>query len=212
MKTTIYLIRHSLKFSNDLIKEYNTIQNSILKSEKIVLSVSGEKRALELSKIDELKNLDIVYTSNCVRTLETAKYIIEDQKLNVIIDERLDEKRVGKSNEDKYPDWFTLQYYDENFKTEGGESQREVRERFSSCFDEILNNNYGKRVAVFSHGYAITFFLMKYAKLDSITSDRKYKFSFNNKVFFDKKLDAPEIFKLVFDENNKLESINNLLF
>ena len=106
MKTTIYLIRHSLKFSNDLIKEYNTIQNSILKSEKIVLSVSGEKRALELSKIDELKNLDIVYTSNCVRTLETAKYIIEDQKLNVIIDERLDEKRVGKSNEDKYPDWF----------------------------------------------------------------------------------------------------------
>lgn len=210
METTIYLIRHSLKFDSHLIEKYNTIENNIKRSEKIVLSVEGEKRAQKLSELSELKNLDLVYTSNCVRTLQTAKYIIENQNLKVIIDERLDEKQVGKSNDDKYPNWFTLQYLDENFKTEGGESQKDVRKRFSSCFNEILSKNKGKRIAIFSHGYAITFFLMSLTKLEEVTEDRKYRFSFKDKVFFNKKLDAPEIFKLVFDKNNNLESIFNI--
>lgn len=209
METIIYLIRHSLKFSNSRIKEFKSSQSNIIRSEKIVLSVDGEKRALKLSELEELNNLDIVYTSNCVRTLDTAKYIIEKQNLDVVIDENFDEKRVGKSNEDEYPDWFRLQYLDENFKTIGGESRKEVTQRFSKSFDEVLNNNLGKRIAIFSHGYALTFFLMKYASLDEITNDRYYKFSYKDKVFFEGKLDAPEIFKLTFKNKNliKIENI-----
>ena len=207
METVIYLIRHSLKLSSKMISKFNTNQDKTILSEKIVLSVEGEKRAEALSKLEELNNLDKVYASNCVRTLETAKYILESQNLDVIIDDRFDEKRVGISNEKEHPDWFLLQYYDQDFKTVNGESQRDVRNRFESAFNEVLKNNKGKRVAIFSHGYAITYFLLKWAKLEELTDDRKYKYSFNNKVFFDGELDAPMIFKLVFDENDKLKSI-----
>lgn len=209
MRTILYLIRHSLKFDNSKIIDYKTSESKIIRSEKIVLSVEGERRAKILSKCNELKSMDKVYCSNCVRTLETAKYLLEEQDLNVIIDERLDEKRVGIYNEKEYPNWFNLQYEDENYKTINGESQKEVRERMNECIDEILLNNRGKRIAIFSHGYAITFFLLKYARLDNLTSDRVYTYSFNGKKFLDDKLEAPMIFKLTFDDD-KIVDIENI--
>ena len=45
MLTTFYFIRHSDKFDDGRIEKYNTTQSSLLKSEKIVLSIEGEKRA-----------------------------------------------------------------------------------------------------------------------------------------------------------------------
>lgn len=96
MKTTVYLIRHSIRFNSKNILQYNTIQNKTIKNEKIILSVEGEKRAEILSNEKELQNIDVVYVSNCVRTLQTAKYILEKQNLKVNIDERFDERRLGK--------------------------------------------------------------------------------------------------------------------
>ena len=98
--TTIYLIRHSIRMPIEKIKKYNTSQSELIKNEKIILSVEGEERAKILSQEKELQNIDVVYASNCVRTLQTAKYLLEEQDLNVTIDERFDERRVGKKNED----------------------------------------------------------------------------------------------------------------
>lgn len=212
MNTTVYLIRHSIRFNNDYIEEYNTIQNKTIRNEKIVLSVEGEKRAEILSNEKELQNLDEIYASNCVRTLQTAKYIIEKQNLKVNIDERFDERRAGKPNDDIVKDWFVRQYLDENYKTEDGESQKEVRERFSKAFEEAINKNKGKRVAIFSHGYAITFFIMKWCKFEYIAEKDYMKFTYKDKVIFNKKINAPEVFKLVFDKNNELIDIQNLEF
>lgn len=144
--TIIYLIRHSVRFNNSIIEQYRTSQNKTIKNEKIILSVDGEKRAEILSNEKELQNLDKVYSSNCVRTLQTAKYIIEKQNLKVSIDERFDERRSGIPNDDVVKDWWVRQYIDENYKTEGGESQKEVRERFEQAFSEVINNNKGKRL------------------------------------------------------------------
>ena len=139
--TTLYLIRHSVRMPLDKIK-YNTKQENLILNEKIILSSIGEERAKILSEKEELQNIDIVYTSNCVRTLQTAKYLIEKQNLNVTIDDRFDERRVGIPNEKKYKDWFERQYKDENFKTVGGESQKEVRKRMDQAITEILKQNY----------------------------------------------------------------------
>lgn len=197
--TTIYLIRHSIRMSKSDIESYNTNQNKILKNEKIILNVEGEKRAELLCSKDELKNIDAIYTSNCVRTLQTAKYLMYNQNLKANIDERLDERRTGISNTEIYPDWFERQYKDENFKTEGGESQKEVRERFDEVISEILDKYKDKRVAVFSHGYAITFYLLKYCKFLGVF-DEKLRYEFNGEIVFDKKINAPELFKLCFDD------------
>ena len=128
------------------------------------------------------------------------------------MDNRLDERRRGRPNDDIYPDWFAKQFLDENFKTVGGESQKDVRKRMDEVISEIIKNNKGKRIAIFSHGYAIIYYLLKYCKLISVNADRNITFSFNDKVVFDKKISAPEVFKLVFDSNDKVISIENLEF
>ena len=40
----------------------------------------------------------------------------------------------------------------------------------------------------------------------------KEEVSFNDKVVFEKNISAPEVFKLVFDSNDKVISIENLEF
>ena len=212
MNTIVYLIRHSIRFNKDYIEQYNTYQNTTIRNEKVVLSSQGEKRAEILSNEEELQNLDVIYVSNCVRTLQTAKYIIEKQNLKVNIDERFDERRTGKEANLPRKEWLLNQYLDENFKTEGGESQREVRERFSEAFKEVINNNKGKRIAIFSHGYAITFFIMKWCKFEYVEDKDDMKFTFKDKVIFNKKINAPEVFKLEFDENNELIDIQKIEF
>ena len=97
METTVYLIRHSVRLNmKNNIESYNTTQESLIKNEKIILSVTGERRAEKLSNERELQNIYVVYASNCVRTLQTAKYLMEKQNLKANLDERLDERRTGK--------------------------------------------------------------------------------------------------------------------
>ena len=50
METIVYLIRHSVRLNmKNNIESYNTTQESLIKSEKIILSVTGERRAEKLS-------------------------------------------------------------------------------------------------------------------------------------------------------------------
>lgn len=143
MNTIIYLIRHSVRLKNSLIEQNNLKQDEIIKKEKSILSPEGEKRAEILSNEKELQNIDVVYVSNCVRTLQTAKYLMHKQNLNAIIDDRFDERRTGKTTQMPQQEWVYNQYFNENFKTEGGESQADVRNRFSQAFEEILEKNKG---------------------------------------------------------------------
>lgn len=93
--TYIYLIRHSeqlkLKNQKDLSKD------SQINNEKIILSIDGEKKAEEISKLAELKNIDNIYSSNYVRAISTAKYIAFQNNLDIIIDENLGERKLRKS-------------------------------------------------------------------------------------------------------------------
>lgn len=208
--TTLYLIRHSVRMKRDDIETYNTTQPRIIKEEKIILSGVGEKRAEILSKEKELQNIDVVYTSNCVRTLQTAKYLMENQNLKANIDERLDERRVGKINDKEIPNWFVRQYKDFDYKTIGGESMREVQTRFSEIINEIIEKNKNKRIAVFTHGYAITTFLLKYCKLLYVSEER-LEIEYNGKTLYNRRLNAPEVFKLIFN-NKELTNIELIEF
>lgn len=209
--TTVYFIRHSVRMDLRDIESYNTTQSELVQNEKIILSVDGEKRAELLSEQQELQNIDVIYTSNCVRTLQTAKYFLEKQHLKVNIDDRLDERRKGVSNENLFPDWFERQYLDENFKTDGGESQKEVVKRVSECFYEIIEKYKGKRIAIFSHGYAITFFLLKFCELQNI-DDRRLTYKFKDKLLFDKILNAPEVFKMIINDQKEVIDIKLIEF
>ena len=77
---------------------------------------------------------------------------------------------------------------------------------------EVVNANKGKRIAIFSHGYAITFLLLKWCELENIGSDRILKINFKGEAIFNKRLNSPEVFKLVLDSNNEVKSIENIQF
>lgn len=89
--TQVYLIRHSnqLKIRNCISKESTQISN-----EKIVLSVEGEINAQKLSNLEELKNINVLWSSNYVRAISTAKYIAFKNNIDVNIDENFNERKL----------------------------------------------------------------------------------------------------------------------
>lgn len=195
MKTEIYLIRHS-----------EPLKCNDTPNEKIHLSDEGIIKAKELSNLEELSNLDLVISSSYSRAIETAEYLVKDNKL--IIDESYNERKLGTEKKDK-SFWLT-QMYDENAKTIDGESQKEVRDRMLKALNKVLMNNSIKRCAIVTHAAAMTFLLMNWCKLEYASLEgKKRKLSFNNKVIIDDSFKTPEIFKLIFN-NNDLISIERI--
>lgn len=88
----IFLIRHSEQLR--LKGQKNVKDDTQTQNEKIVLSVEGEKKALEISNLQELKSIDYMWCSNYVRAIATAKYICESNNIELNIDQRLNERKL----------------------------------------------------------------------------------------------------------------------
>lgn len=203
--TTVYLIRHSEPFKvHRGIEETN--EDILFSNIKTPLSVNGELLAQEKSKDKEFDSIDIVWSSNYVRTMCTAKYFAHRNNTKVNISEQLGERKHGIKSWDELPSDFEVhQFQDENYKIGNGESQKEVRERLYSKLMTIINENKGKRILIVGHSTATAYLLSNWCE---ISYDSDYKF--NNEVFFDGKWDYLETFKLTFDDNNNLVQIKNL--
>ena len=78
--TEIYFLRHSEILKANNIENNDSLQ---IKNEKMILSINGEKLAYEKSQEAEMQNFDVVFSSNYVRTVSTAKYFTKD-KINII--------------------------------------------------------------------------------------------------------------------------------
>lgn len=205
MNTTVYLIRHSIPF-----KEHRGIKNTnetvLIENQKSPLSIKGEKKSDKFSKKREFKNIDVVWSSNYVRTMSTAKYFAQRNKLKVNVDENFNERIHGINSWDELPKDFEInQFNDDNYKIGFGESQKEVRERIYNTLMRIIEENKGKRIIVVGHSTATAFLLSKWCK---ISYDKDYKF--NNKIFFKGKWEYLQTFKLTFDGNNNLINIQNI--
>lgn len=88
----IFLIRHAEQLK--LRGIYHVEEESQISNEKIILSIQGEKEAEKMSTLKELQNIDSVWSSNYVRAIATAKYIAENNQLDINVDERLNERRL----------------------------------------------------------------------------------------------------------------------
>ena len=206
MSTTIYLIRHSkpLKVNNNLNNDNLQIQN-----EKSSLSIEGEQIAKEKLNNKEFNNIDVLYSSNYVRTIQTAKYLSEKNSAEINVISDLGERKFGLDSWDELPDNFERkQFLDENYKLNNGENQNEVRNRMYSAIMKILNEYPNKRIAIVSHATAISYLLKKWCDVNII--DDKLRYSFKNEIVLDGYFNYCETFKLVFDDENKLIDIKNI--
>ena len=169
--TIIYLIRHAETISENGIR--NTNEDSQLINEKEILSVEGEEQAKKLSENDELKKLDIIWSSSYTRAKATAKYIAKVNDLPINLDSNLSERKLGNLKEiaefmkDKNTrDPSQEQLLDRTFRTSDGESAEQTRERMNKFLDKILKEYEGKRIAVISHGGSIKFFLLNWCTVN----------------------------------------------
>lgn len=204
--TTIYLIRHSkpLKVNNTFNADNLQIQN-----EKSSLSIDGEQIAKQKLNNSEFKNIDILYSSNYVRTIQTAKYIADNNNLDINVVSDLGERKFGIESWEQLPENFERkQFLDENYKIGNGESQKEVADRMYSTIMEILNENKNKRIAIVSHATAISYLLKKWCDIQIV--DDKLRYTFNNNILLDGYFDYCETFKLEFDDINNLINIENI--
>ena len=202
--TTIYLIRHSkpLKVNNDL-----NVDNLQVQNEKNCLSIEGEEIAKEIFNNQEFNNIDILFSSNYVRAIGTAKYIADKNNIEINVMSDLGERKFGINSWDEIPEQFERkQLLDENYKIGNGESQKEVSDRMYSAIMKIIDNYKDKTIAIVSHGTAISYLLKKWVDIQIV--DDKLRYSYNDKVLLDGHFNYCETFKLVFDNNNLVDIQN----
>lgn len=209
MRQVVYITRHSMPF-RDLFENYNASEDTQLRNEKNILSVEGERRAKLLSENIELQDIDLVYSSHYVRCMSTAKYVVENNNIKLNVDERFGERKFGVDKISNLPKTFFVdQFKNRNYKIGDGESLREVKERITTAFNEILNNNPSKKILIVSHGTALSLLLENWCTLNLNEDTGKTKIYFNNEMVFDGNWNTPELFKLVL-EDNKLVCIENI--
>lgn len=206
--TTIYLMRHSEPFK--VHRGIEDIHEDLLFSNiKSPLSVNGEKLAEKISNNSEFNNIDVVWSSNYVRTMSTAKWFAYRNNLKVNVTDKLGERIHGINSWDELPiDFERKQLLDENYKIGYGESQKEVRERIYNEIIKLLNEYENKKILIVCHATAISFLLKKWCDIDIVND--KLRYSFNGKVLFEGYFNYCETFKLEFNDNKELISIENI--
>lgn len=202
--TIIYLMRHS---RGNFDKFYiNTDESFQIENEKYILSVEGERKAKKYSKLEELKGIDMVVSSNYVRAMATAKYIAHFNQIPLYVDDDFNERYFGVDDVKKIPqDFFKKQMVDENYKLNNGESRLEVHKRMIKGLIKIMKKNKNKKAVIVSHASSIAFLLTKWCSVEMINS--KYVIKFKGEVILNG-FDSPELLKLEFDDKNRLTSIS----
>lgn len=207
MNTIVYFIRHADTIDEKGIR--NTKETSQMINEKEILSIKGEEDSKRLSKNEELKNIDTIWCSSYVRAKQTAKYIAEENNLQINLDDRLNERKLGnleeiaifmKDKKTRDPSQEQLLY--PKFKTSDGESAEDTNKRMTEFLKECLNENKDKKIAIVSHGGSIKFLLLNWCKVNE-NMKLKYK---------DKELNvtSPSLLKLTF-KDEELMNIEQII-
>ena len=97
------------------------------------------------------------------------------------------------------------QFEDIDYKIGFGESIKEVKTRMYKALMKVLKTD-AERIAIVSHATAITALLLTWCGVDF----NNYSIKFNGKEFFDGQWGYCQTFKLEFNENNDLISIEDI--
>ena len=205
MNTIIYLVKHADELKENGIQ--NTNDTAQLINEKYILSVKGEEQSKRLSENPELQNINALWSSSYARAKATAKYIAYRNNIDINIDSRLNERKLGiledLSKWMKNKPFGVVQAYlqDKKWKAREGESCEESTERVTIFLQKILKENMGKKIVLVSHGALISFLLTNWCELNE-----EIKLVFNNKII---EIKEPSITKLTFDKQTliNIESI-----
>ena len=193
-------MRHSEPFKPTNINNSDSLQQQ---NEKWPLTISGEKRAEQMSRNRELSDFDVVISSHYVRAIATAKYFTNDR---VLVDENFGERKFGVNTWEELPEDFERkQFSDFDYHLENGESLNDVIKREYRSLMEIIHQYGDKKVLIVGHATAFTALFCKWCEIDSANN-----YVFHGKTFFDGKWNYCETFKLTLSDANDLTDIKNI--
>ena len=193
--TTIYLVSNNC-FMNDLLvyKDYLDLDE---KRKIRPLTVNGEKVALTIAKKKILQNADVIYSSSFFSSINTAKYLAEKNNIDIIIDNRIDDRKIGLL-EDKNLNLRNIQEHDFNYKLENGETLNEVKNRVRDLVKEIIKNYENGKVIMFTHNSCILALLSIWAT-KGFNYEERLILEYNDEVLFDGLKTDSDIVGIKFD-------------
>jgi len=161
LNNTYFILRHGQSISNKCHfvscwpeRRYNP------------LTAEGKKQIEKLIPILKKKKIDLIFSSDLLRTKQTAEIIANSLGIKINFDKRLREMEFGVFNgksEEKWKEFFRDGLKRFVKKLPKGENYRDVRKRTAKFF-EVINKKYkNKRILIISHG-ALLFSLQTIAK------------------------------------------------
>ena len=201
--TKVYLISNNC-FMDDLIvyKDFMSVEN---KRRYRPLTTEGEKEALKIVK--KIGNIDSVFVSSYFSTIDSAKYTIEKNNVDLIVDKRFDDRKLGELK-DNTLNLRNLQEHDFSYKLKDGESLNDVQNRMKSALKEIIMNRDGENIAIYTHNISITSLLSIWCKKD-FNVDDKLMLSYNDNIIIDGLYSDSLVVELLF-KNEKITDIKRI--
>ena len=155
MKTRLIFVRHA-EAQGNIKREFHGWTDE-------GITDKGHRQAELVAEKLNTTNIDILYSSSMIRTIETAEYISKVKNLPIIRTDKLKEINGGEW-EGKRWDSLPILYPDEYnvwentphlLKMPNGESIEEFYERLIKEIKHIINENEGKNICIVTHGTAI---------------------------------------------------------
>lgn len=172
------------------------------------LSVYGEEVAKNISLLECLNNSLVIYSSMFSSSLATAKYLAERLNKNIVVEEKLNDCKVGNLGNKNLKMVKFMQNHDFNIKLNNGESLEEVASRISDVISKIIYLN--KKAVVFTHRRTLLGFLIRHGKAAYNLED-DLVIEFNDKVIYDDTDKDVDIVKVTV-ENKKIVDIDVIDF
>jgi broad specificity phosphatase PhoE len=163
LKNRYFLLRHGYSLKNQ-----KDIASCWPEKFYLPLTKEGKKQIKEVTKKLRKKKIDLIFSSDILRTKQTANIIGEELGLKPKLDKRLREVNVGILNGesikkigrfyDKERKLTPLEYYTKRFQMAPpkGEKYSEVEQRLYNFIKEIEAKYKNKNILIISHQRPLT--------------------------------------------------------
>ncbi len=144
-----FILRHGQAFSNK-----DRFVSSWPEKRKNPLTEKGEKQIQRIGPKLKKENIELIFSSDLLRTKLTAQMVADVLDLDVNFDKRLREYDTGAFNDKSIEQWnkyFKNQAEKFIKRPEEGENRRDIRKRLTNFITEIEKQYDHKNILIISH-------------------------------------------------------------
>jgi probable phosphoglycerate mutase len=158
--TRLYLIRHGQSAGN--------AEGRFGGHGPTPLSDLGREQAEKTAKVLSKEGVNVIYTSDLLRAVQTAEPLAELLDIRIHRSEAFRERHVGvlegltfdESKQNFPKDYYALVNRKVHHVITEGESYRQLLRRSTAKLGDIVREHQGERIAIFSHTGAICFLIL----------------------------------------------------